>query len=238
MMRAAMTGIPSLAASWREQFLDFLFPPRCVACRGVGAALCSNCRSQINPVLPPYCPRCGAPRTGRQPCKCRAFLLRITRIRSAGFFEGPLREAIHAFKYKSTGSLTHVLVDLLVQELVRDPVDYDQIVPVPLHPTRERERGYNQAELLARELAVRTGIPFTAGLERVRPTADQIGLDIASRHANMRDAFQTRAGLFRPHRVLLIDDVCTTGATLDACAVALQAEGATTVYGLTVARPR
>jgi ComF family protein len=171
-------------------------------------------------------------------CNCRSFPLRIKRIRSAAFFEGALRKAIHAYKYKSAGSLTKVLVDLLVECLTWDPLDFDEIVPVPLHKARERERGYNQAELLARALAARTGKPFVARLERVRATSDQIGLDIASRHANVRDAFKLRAGASRPGRVLLIDDVCTTGATLDACAVALQAEGATTTYGLTVARPR
>jgi ComF family protein len=149
-----------------------------------------------------------------------------------------LRNAIHAYKYKSVGSLTKIFADLLIECLTREPVQYDEIVPVPLHQARERERGYNQAELLARALAARTSKPFARRLERVRATSDQIGLDIASRHANVRDAFKLREGASRPRRVLLIDDVCTTGATLDACAVALQAEGATATYGLTVARPR
>ena len=112
------------------------------------------------------------------------------------------------------------------------------VAAVPLHPDRQRTRGYNQAELLARELAAQLALPYIGGLRRIRATADQIGLDAAARHENMREAFVADANAFRAQRVLLIDDVCTTGATLDACAVALRAQGARGIYGLTVARPK
>jgi ComF family protein len=164
--------------------------------------------------------------------------LRIDYIRSIAFFEGSLREAIHALKYNKRTDTVSPLAGLLHEYLTRSDIQYDSITAVPLHSSRQRERGYNQSELLARELAVRARRPYWDDVQRVRATADQVGLDARARHSNMRAAFSANAEIFRGQQVLVIDDVCTTGATLDACAVALKAAGAKAVYGLTVARPR
>ncbi|MGE5138685.1 MAG: ComF family protein [Rudaea sp.] len=141
-------------------------------------------------------------------------------------------------KYQRRVDLVAPLTALLAEHSQLSIIEADVIAAVPLAPARQRERGYNQAELLARALATSTRHPYVQGLYRTRETADQVGKNAAERHANVRGAFRADAGAFRKKCVLLIDDVCTTGATLDACAVALQAQGVEKVYGLTVARPR
>jgi ComF family protein len=154
------------------------------------------------------------------------------------FFEGNLRQAIHAFKYKQRPELARVLGSLLISYLYANPLPADAIAAVPLHPTRERARGYNQALLLARALGAQTHLPvFEDALKRVRATPSQTELDAAERQANVKDAFiadEHVAG----KRWLLIDDVCTTGATMDDCSVALKQCGAQSVWGLALARGR
>jgi ComF family protein len=158
----------------------------------------------------------------------------------AGAFQGPLRTAIHNFKYESDTPLASALALLLAQALVsgeKAGLDSEppSVIPVPLHIDRKRQRGYNQSELLARELAKITGWPLVRGLERVRNTRSQVGLTAEERRENMRDAFAWRGGAV-PRRVLLVDDVCTTGATLSACADVLRANGARGVYAAAVGR--
>jgi ComF family protein len=154
------------------------------------------------------------------------------------FFEGNLRKAIHAFKYEHRPELAAVLASLLSGYLSAHPLPVDVLAAVPLHSTRERMRGYNQALLLARALGAQTHLPVWEGaLTRVRETRSQIELDAAERHANVQGAFDADAHVDGA-RVLLIDDVCTTGATLDACSVALKQRGAKSVWGLALARGR
>lgn len=239
-MQSQIANVATLMGRWRRQLLDLLFPARCVNCNRVGESLCSRCRSQIQFVTPPYCRRCSRPLEFHgDPCPlCRAHPLHITQIRAIGYHEGVLRRAIHALKYRHWTVLADPLAALLQQYLLRTAPSVDLITAVPLHPDRQRERGYNQAELLARSLAARAALPYICGLKRTRPTADQIGLDMGARHENVRGAFAADGTAFAGRRVLIVDDVCTTGATLDACAVALRAQGACEIYGLTVARPR
>jgi ComF family protein len=127
----------------------------------------------------------------------------------------------------------------LVEYQVSNRLPADVIVPVPLHPDREAERGYNQAGLLARALAEQVGLPIREdGLMRVRATSPQVTLNAKERQSNVAGAFRVGKGHIAGKRVLLIDDVCTTGATIEACAQALKAEGAQSAWGLTVARGR
>lgn len=239
-MPSQIADVATVVERWRGQLLDLLFPARCVSCNRVGESLCSICRSQIKFVTSPYCERCGRPLEfhGEACPICRAHPLHITHIRAVAYHEGTLRQAIHALKYRHWIDLVDPLAALLQQYLVRTTPNVDLITAVPLHTDRQRERGYNQAELLARRLAAGVGLPYVGGLKRTRATADQIGLDVQARHENVRDAFAADRGAFAGRRVLLVDDVCTTGATLDACAVALRAQGACEIYGMTVARPR
>ncbi|MBN1135675.1 MAG: ComF family protein [Anaerolineae bacterium] len=162
-------------------------------------------------------------------------------LRACAFHSGPLRTAIHQFKYEGLRSLAAPLGQLMSQawsELA--PVDgLDAIVPVPLHPTRQRERGYNQASLLAREFGPSLHCPVIEDeLFRVKATAPQINLSMEQRRANMRHAFECARGSLAGKRVLLVDDVCTTGATLEAAAAALYQAGAASVWSFTLARAR
>jgi ComF family protein len=149
-----------------------------------------------------------------------------------------MREAVHALKYNRRRDVVAPLADLLAMSLKQSGWTFDYITGVPLYPAREVERGYNQADLLARETAIKTNTLHQRVLERTRATRDQIGLDGAARRANVHDAFRAHPASALDKSIVLIDDVCTTGATLDACARALFQAGAHRVYGLAVARPR
>ncbi len=231
------------SVSWtqlREALLDLLFPPRCVGCGRWGERLCAACLAGVERIRPPVCSRCGRPvRAAASLCAvCRTYPLTVDGIRSVAYFEGPLREAVHAFKYRGVRTLAQPLAELLVayQRVYRLPAG--MVVPVPLHPQREAERGYNQAALLAHAVGEALALPVAVDvLARVRATPPQVGLNAAERRVNVRAAFVATAAV-SGRSVLLIDDVCTTGATLDACAVALKAQGAASVWGLTVARGR
>lgn len=223
-----------------DRFLNLLYPPRCVGCRRPGADLCAACLEQIPRVEPPFCTRCGDRATADGLCaRCRVSPLQIECIRSVAYFEGTLREALHHLKYRHRTALAGPLGDLLATYWRQHAMSADVIVPVPLHAARLRERGYNQAALLAREMARRTGLALDGRtLVRQRATAPQVELDAEQRRENVRDAFCCSGHALAGKRVLLIDDVCTTGATLEACAVALYEGGACSVQALTVARAR
>jgi ComF family protein len=152
---------------------------------------------------------------------------------SFGAYEGVLRQLIHLYKYGRVRTLSQPLSGLLLQALPRDEV-FDATVPVPLYWRRRWQRGFNQAELLARGLARHTGIPVVKALGRVRPTPTQAGLSNSARRQNVAKAFRSRS--VPGKRILLIDDVMTTGATAAACAAALKLAGARRVALLTLAR--
>jgi ComF family protein len=160
-------------------------------------------------------------------------------VRIIYLFEGPLRTAVHLLKYRKVRRLARPLGELLLKELVLHPLAFDAIAAVPLHADRQSERGFNQAEALADEVARATGVPtLTANLRRVRATEQQARLDIRARAANVEGAFAWVGCQPPPPRVLLIDDVLTTGATMGACASALRMAGAQEIYALALARSR
>lgn len=167
----------------------------------------------------------------------------LDHLRAFAYFGGPLREAIHEFKYEGATVLAAPLGQFMAcawpglapagQEMP------DVLVPVPLHPRRERERGYNQAALLARELALHLHRPTVEDvLRRSRDTAAQVDLGTSERYANVRGAFRCVERRFSGQRVLLVDDVCTTGATIEAAAAALRLGGASVVLAYTLARAK
>jgi ComF family protein len=168
---------------------------------------------------------------------CISHPLSIDGIRSIFLFTGLVRQAVHEFKYRHIKAMSAPLGALLADFLRTYPLPCDILVPVPLHPKRLRERGYNQAAMLAAELGRLSGFPLVEDrLVRQRDTITQARAASAlERRINVHDAFICQREL-NCERVLLIDDVCTTGATLDACASALKVAGAASVWGLTVAR--
>jgi ComF family protein len=236
-----VSAIETIEHRWRNlcsQFLDVLFPPRCVGCRQVGTWLCSRCLDRIPRVKPPYCSRCGNKTAAGSLCsRCQTAPLEIDSIRSVVYFEGVLRDAIHHLKYRGHTVLAKVLGGLMATYWMQHPIPCDIVVPVPLHVSRLRERGYNQAALLAREMTQQAGLSLNEHtLIRQRATASQVELNAEERGANVHDAFRCTSDAPDGKQVLLIDDVCTTGATLQACAIALRQCGARTVRALTLAR--
>lgn len=155
---------------------------------------------------------------------------------AATAFGGVIRAAIHALKYDGQTALAATLTTLMVPAWRTIPFPVDFLLPVPLYPGRLRERGYNQAALLAGELARQIDLPVhQQALIRSRKTESQVKLTIAGRHRNVAGAFTARPDVVSGHAVLLIDDVCTTGATLGACACALQEAGVVKVFAITLA---
>ena len=221
-----------------DRLLGLLFPSRCVGCGLRGVDLCPTCMAAIRPPDPSSCPRCGAhSKLGSLCPACRSYQGPLAGIRSACIYEGVARRAIHAFKYRHRQTLARPLALVLAREMGRRPLDLDMLVPVPLHPRRLAERGYNQSGLLARELADLLGCMNLDLLERHKRTAPQAGLQAADRKANVRGAFRCKDGVdLSGHRIGLVDDVCTTGATMEDCARALREAGAAIVWGIALAR--
>jgi ComF family protein len=204
----------------------------------VGSWLCGRCRSRIRRLEEPLCRRCRAEvESARSDCGCRSRLRFLSRLRSAAAYEGPLEIALQRFKYHGWRRLAAPLALLVAERLVVEGVSAPWAVAVPLHSSRQRQRGFNQSELLARELRRRLSLSRPPGeLVRTRATPPQVGHDRRWRLDNVRDAFEWRGPPLGTGSILLIDDVATTGATLEACAAALRAAGSGPVMGVSVAR--
>jgi ComF family protein len=231
---AVVRGFQSL----HGRVVDLLFPPRCVVCQRLGSWLCAACQREMPRVMPPVCARCGDPLPDHGMCaRCRSSPLRIDGIRSVYCFDGAAREAIHRLKYDGLAALAIPLGAALADAWREQPCAADVVVPVPLHRRRQAERGFNQSALLAREFARRLALPLDeTALSRQRATRPQVDLGAEERKENVRGAFVATGRALSGKSVLLIDDVCTTGATLEACAVAMYAGGARRVCALTLAR--
>jgi ComF family protein len=229
--------LPQITALKRVA-LDLLFPRWCIGCGREGEYICDVCRRNLPMITPPLCPVCGHPQSEGNVCRdCREMLMQIDGIRSPFIFDGIIRRAIHELKYRNLRGLAPLMAGMLYDYLVVNPLPADVLVPVPLHRNRQRDRGYNQSALLAVELGRRCGLPVAAnGLIRHRyalPQARSTGL--SERRKNVAGAFSCPDNRFKDKRVLLIDDVSTSGATLNACAGALKAAGAAQVWGLVMA---
>jgi ComF family protein len=230
-----------------DAVLTVLFAPTCAACEQLldhpsRGPVCDRCWRSILPLTPPLCDACGDPlpawRTISVPlarcARCRRVRRHISRSRAIGAYDGALRAIVHALKYDGRRSLAGTLA-VLMRERGASVLDgADAVVPVPLHPSRRRERGFNQAADLARRLP----LPVVPALRRIRATAAQAGLPAGRRHRNVRGAFAVtrRAAALCGKTVVLVDDVSTTGATLEACAWALRESGVADVRALTAAR--
>jgi ComF family protein len=175
--------------------------------------------------------------SARSECGCRARLKSLTRLRSAVAYEGPIETAVHRFKYEGWKKLAAPLAQLLAERIAVEGIAARWVVAVPLHPSRLRQRGYNQSELLARELRNVLALRSPRGvLVRTRATPPQVGNDRMRRFENVAGAFAWQGKALGGESVLLIDDVATTGATLDACASSIRAAGSGPVTGVSVAR--
>ena len=223
--------------------VDAVFPARCGGCGREGQRFCAGCLAAIVCLPKPVCERCGYPLPTHAEQLCAACRQTpssaLAGMRSVAFFEGPLRQALHSLKYKRDIILADTLARLLYDAWRIYELPGDLVLPIPLSPERLRERGYNQAGLLARGLAELAGLRCAAhGAVRIRHTVSQVGLSAIERRENMAGAFKGEPGSVAGRSVILVDDVCTTGSTLAACAEALLAAGAVSVWGFTLARAR
>lgn len=213
--------------------IEVAYPPRCAGCGLRGRWVCEECLSTTPLFDDPRCPFCSMPSTTGS-CDCRALPERVDRLWVAGPYDGWLRSAVHAFKFNGETSRAAHFASLLERTCASFGVD-TALVPVPLHPKRKRQRGYEQTTILAQEIAMRTGQPVFTGLRKARNTAQQVGLSRAERSLNLLGAFELVPEAICPGDVLLIDDVATTGATLTECALALRTGGATQVSAVVIA---
>ncbi len=228
--------------------VSLLSPATCTNCGKnlpAGEYLCNSCEAKIVRIVAPFCETCSEPFEGSitsaftcANCAHRTMYFEAAVAAYRG--RGIVREIIHEFKYGRQIHLRHLVVGWLRAALddkrLRD-VSLDVIVPVPLHPARQRERGFNQASLLAELLSAQSSIPSRPLLERIRYTTTQTALDRSERMENLHNAFRLRKNAdVRGLRVLLIDDVLTTGSTLSECARVLKRAGAMSVHAATAAR--
>jgi len=222
-----------------ELAVDSFFPRRCVGCGKVGSFLCPECLGKLPRLLPPLCPNCGRSQASGIVCPdCRQRQTEIDGIRALFRFDEVIRKAIHQLKYRNLKAISPCLAELLADYLRANSLPGEALVCVPLHPRRLRERGYNQSSLLAKELGRRIDLPVIEDcLIRVKQAQPQVrAVDVEERRRNVADAFVCRDEKVGGKQIILIDDVCTSGATLESCAAALKNKHATSVWGLTLAR--
>jgi competence protein ComFC len=227
---------------------SLLYPPVCVICSASVRAteyLCDQCEAKVVRIVAPFCRKCSEPFEGAITneftcANCAHRTIHFDAAVAAYRSRGIVREIIHDFKYGH-----QIYLRQPVARWLREALDdarlrgcrFDIIIPVPLHPTRQRERGFNQASLLAELLSAQVSIPSKPALERIRYTTTQTALDRTERMENLHNAFRLRKNMdVRGLRVLLIDDVLTTGSTLSECARILKRAGAISVHAATAAR--
>lgn len=218
--------------------LDWLFPQRCVSCGKLGEVWCAACRGLVELIRQPYCQLCGSPKRPKADCRnCSSWEYHFDGARAWGGYAGTLRKAILSLKHRYNGQLGSEFAKYMAAVLSAQPWSIELIVPVPLAPHRLIQRGYNQAESLARPLADRSGYRYAKGvLSRSHETVKQFELNAEQRWENLLGAFHAEGNELHGANVLLVDDIMTTGATLNAAAVALKKAGASRVYALTLAK--
>lgn len=219
--------------------LDWVYPPVCAVCGSPGHPLCLNCREKIQFISGKVCSVCGAPIHGNMEIcyDCDKKRPVYDAMRNLAFYGGVIRECVHALKYQNNRSLGKYFSELLLPVVDKETWQIDIVVPVPLSRERYKERGYNQAAAIAHPLALGLGkryFPF--GLEQVKDTRSQVGLSAEERRLNVVGAFEAIPELVNRKNILLVDDVMTTGATMESSAKALKCAGSGDVYCITIAR--
>jgi ComF family protein len=231
-----------------EAFLNALYPPHCAKCLAdtlPGIHLCPTCAAQAPKIVAPFCRQCSQPFDGAIEdsftcAQCGGRKLHFECAVAPYRSRGVVREFIHRFKYERHFYLRQPLANWLAESLEDERIasqPFDALVPVPLHSARYRERDFNQAEVLAKLLAKRAGKPVLRALKRIRYTTTQTRLDRQERMENLRNAFRVRhASAVQCRHLILVDDVFTTGSTVEECARVLRQAGAASVRVVTVAR--
>ena len=228
--------MPDAFRPYLAALADMFYPQRCVGCeRRSSDVLCRACFEALPRVGPPVCGRCGLPTAfATFVCEeCKNVDFGFESAKAALKYEGVGKKIVHALKYHGYKQVVERLATPLMLQAIGDD-RFDAVVPVPLHRARLRRRGFNQAELLARGVAQKLNASVSDTLEVVRSTRDQVELSAAQRRANVSGAYEAKDPLHG--RLLLIDDVFTTGATMNACALTLVRAGAKEVHALSLCR--
>jgi ComF family protein len=218
--------------------LDWLYPPLCGGCGKSGSRWCEECQNATKTVPESVCQYCGQIISVPGVCAaCQVFPPYYSKMRAWGVFEGRVRNAVHRLKYERDLALGEVFARYLMALLHDLAWRVDLVAPVPIGKARLAERGYNQTALLALPLALGSGLKYRPrAIVKSRNTRSQVGLTSAERRENVSDAFKADPAIVKDRNVLVIDDVATSGATMNACAKALKQAGAKVVYGLVLAR--
>ena len=222
------------------KFIDAIYPPSCCNCGVIGAEICAKCKGQIRIIpLEKACNKCGNLLDVKHKCDNEKFhtVYQFQQSRSWGFYDGPLKIALRKIKYERGFGLIKYFIDPIANYIKEWGIGFDFLVPVPLGVQRKEERGYNQAEILARPVARLIEKPlFPGALTRIKETRSQVGLNHQQRKENVSDAFTANKEICNKNNILLFDDITTTFSTLNACASALMLAGAKSVFCFTVAR--
>jgi competence protein ComFC len=221
----------------KENLLDLFFPPKCIVCGNTGTFLCDICEKDIVQVNVLRCPACKKVSLHGQYCPMCRNTSNLRGIITSGHFKDELlKNMVHKYKYEGLYALAPVLARRLVVAIKKEGIRFDAITFVPISKKRERERGYNQSRLLAKEIASIYRRPILLGLTKTKETKPQVGLDKKKRGKNILGSFRYFGRNLVGKKILLIDDVYTTGATLNECALALKKRGAKSVYGAVIAK--
>ena len=216
---------------------DWIYPPVCAGCGEPGALLCESCRGNLHTVGEHFCSKCGKPLKKGSRCRlCRTHEFRFLSSRAPYIYDGPAAAMIKSLKYNGNLSLVPLLADLLSEFWMNLNWDIDIVIPVPLSQERRAQRGFNQSEMIAKAFAGRTGLKADPrALMKIRHTAQQVGLSAEQRQENLHNAFAAENILIRGKRILLLDDVMTTGSTFAECSAVLLDGGARSVNCLSIA---
>lgn len=224
---------------WRFVFQDLFLPPSCVGCGKFGSHWCEVCNAQLQQITAPVCDICGVPQVCNSICsECERNPPAFNHVRSLARYENPFRKGIIRLKYHGNAALGEVFSVYLIQLLLSLQWKFDMVLPVPLSTNRLKQRGYNQTAFLAYPISQYFRLPYQPySLRRIRNTHSQVGLTGIERRENLTEAFKAEPTLVKDKVVVLVDDVFTTGSTLNACAEALKTAGVKEVNGITLGRP-
>ncbi len=220
-----------------RHLLDWIYPPACVNCGKPGSLICGECLGKLQPVGDHYCLKCGKPLKKGRSCRlCSTSDFRFQSSRSPYVYDGPAAAMIKSLKYNGMLDLAPILADHLAEFWKSAGTDVDMVIPVPLSEKRQAERGFNQSALIAKAFSKKTGIPFRSDvLKKTVHTPTQVGLNADQRRENLSGVFAAEDMFVKGQRILLIDDVMTTGSTFAECSAVLLDAGAKTVNCLSAA---
>jgi competence protein ComFC len=220
-----------------DPIFELIFPARCVNCGRLGDFICPKCYAKVVPIREQSCPICNkiSPQGKTCPrCRRKTDLLSVT---SCGYLKDPiLKNIVTSYKYEKLSAMAPLLAKMLSAKIIEEKLKFDVLIPVAISRKRKAWRGFNQSELLAKELSKILDKPYTNALKKVKDTKTQVGLTRKGRNKNLRNVFACIDSSVVGKKVLLIDDVITTGATLTESARVLKSAGSQSVLGLTLAK--